>query len=241
MLARASGELRYCSRSGGIGGSDVTVAQAPYVPLDDSLLRERWFAFFGDTDASANAFDIVLTAYRKPGRYYHTIEHGMEVAEAALRLSGQLDERDAFTVSVAAWAHDAHYVRGESDNEEKSAAVAQQVARTLGGDREQVERVASLVLASSHKGHARGTLEQIMCDADLSVFGKPWSGYTADVLNIRTELDIVDPDEWRSTRLNMIDYFDSRRPLYYLSPSVELWETAAIANRARERAELVQA
>ncbi len=217
----------------------------PYEPLPDEQVRHAWhqhFAHYDRGDGNVDdVFEQLLAVYRNPGRYYHTIEHGMEVATTTRTLAGDLssDERD--DVALAAWTHDSHYHRHADDNEDRSADLARDAARQLGMSSERVERVAELVRVSSHTITPATHLQAMMCDADLATLAKPWDFYMIDVANIRAELAVDEHSMWRTTRLAMLNFFETKNPLYHSRVAAQRWEAAAVANRQREQALLTRA
>ena len=208
--------------------------EAPYQPLADEQVRARWLSEYGNYQNAGAAFERLVATYRGPDRYYHTIEHGMEVATSARSLSADLSEDDRDSVCLAAWCHDAHYDFLAKDNEERSAAFAVELAYLLGFSRHRADLLYGLVLASSHTLEPANKLAMIMCDADLAVLGKTWSGYCYDVANIRAELRISDQTEWRTARIKMLSFFETKRPLYHLEQAATAWLDTAVANRQHE-------
>lgn len=203
--------------------------------MPDATLRRHWAGFFGELPRMLDAFAALLACYRAAGRYYHTIEHGLEVARTARSLGGGLSADQAHALHLAAWAHDAHYEPGRADNEARSADLAMSGARTMGFGPEQTALVGDLVLASTHTIPPRTELEMIVCDADLAVLAKPWPAYRADVANIRAELAISKASEWKARRLEMLDFFDRKQPLFHLATTTRQWERQARWNQQRER------
>ncbi len=119
----------------------MTLPEAPYRALDDQQVRDRWLTFFGHLEGADDVFDDVLSAYRRPGRYYHTIEHGLAVAQTARTLSEGMAEPDRLAIDLASWLHDARFSPGADDNEERSADLAADVAIRLGLDGARVDEI----------------------------------------------------------------------------------------------------
>lgn len=213
--------------------------RAPYVPVANSILQANWVDRFERYDDPVGAFDELLGIYRTPGRYYHTIEHGLEVAQTLVAISDGLPRSDVDDLCLAAWAHDAYFTPGNTDNEERSALLAERLASRLGFGAERGRRVRALVQASSHTVPPSNDYEQMICDADLAVLAKPWYRYLADVQNIRGELAVAGDDDWREVRLKMLSFFDDKQPLYHLPVASGRWEEAAFRNLRRERRTLV--
>lgn len=215
-------------------------SDAPYVAVSDSEIARAWSSDLGERhDPSGEAVARLLNAYRGPGRYYHTIEHAIEVARTARQLSLELSDTHADDVSLAAWCHDACYVRGATANEARSATFGETLALDLGFGHDRARAVHGMITASSHTITPASRLEAIVCDADLAVLGKPWQAYCDDVENIRVELGIERGEAWRRKRLAMLAFFDRKRPLYHLDEARRRWYHHAVVNRSHERSLLL--
>lgn len=219
--------------------------EAPYRPAEDATLHGHWHRAFERYDNVDIAFRRLLDAYRQPGRYYHTIEHGLEVADNVRTLAttldggtpdgGALGGDDLDDVLLAAWAHDAVYDRNERGNEQRSAALAWELALLLGFGLERADAAAELVLVTTHTTRPADDRQRMICDADLAVLAKPWTDYADDVANIRAELGMADAEQWRTTRSTMLRFFEQRPSLYLLPEAARRWETVARANQHHER------
>ncbi|RQP26080.1 HD domain-containing protein [Piscinibacter terrae] len=144
------------------------IAPAAYNGCDDALFR------------------IARDAYDSPGRHYHGWSH----IEACLNQFKEVQVDRPRTVLLAILFHDAIYVPGRRDNEERSAqlAVDTLVAHSR-LDADEREEVAQLIrLTASH--HAPRTLlhdEAALLDIDLSVLGADEATYRAYADGVRRE------------------------------------------------------
>jgi hypothetical protein len=73
---------------------------------------------------------------------------------------------------VAAWFHDAGYVKGEKDHELESACIAAEFLEQQGIDETEIAAVKQCILATKYPQKPANHLEAILCDADLFHLGE---------------------------------------------------------------------
>src|SRR5439155_22696514 len=93
-------------------------------------------------------FDRLVAAYAEPHRCYHTLEHLSEVFKVAGKLADVAT--DPAAVQLAIWFHDGVYDPRAKDNEERSAALADELLRPLGVPDDVLRHVAAMIRATAH-------------------------------------------------------------------------------------------
>lgn len=103
---------------------------------------------------------------------------------------------DLPTVQLAAWFHDAVYRPDRSENEERSAALAERALPELGIGAARTAEVARLVrLTVTHDPAPDDPDGEVLCDADLAVLAGSPDQYAAYAAAVRAEYAFVpDPD-----------------------------------------------
>jgi predicted metal-dependent HD superfamily phosphohydrolase len=196
--------------------------------------RQRWLDLWsrlGAQGSGASIFAQLAAAYAEPGRAYHTAEHIRECL-AELDLTRTL-ARDPDEVEAALWFHDAVYLPGASDNEDQSAELAR-TALSLGAvPREVADRVAALVLATRHASLPSAPDEQLICDIDLSIFGREPGIFDAFERRIRREYAWVPESVYRRERSTVLAGFLRRRSIYQTDQFRQRYELLARANLER--------
>lgn len=195
-------------------------------PLWDFTLRfasERWEI---PTDEPSLLWGELVQAYRTPVRAYHTLRHAFDVVDTVRRFAGS--GIDPFVVQFAAWFHDAVYdTQDASQNEEKSASLAEDALLRLWIPFPVIDRVRSLILATaSHE--AEDPESMLLMDADLEVLGQAPTIYFAYTQAIREEYAWVPDEEYRSGRARVLESF-LQRPFIYQTPLFR----SAMEERAR--------
>lgn len=181
---------------------------------------------------SETAWIALRTAYSTPGRHYHTLEHVLDVAlawEGVRRAPGWADE-------VATWLavlfHDAVYVPGASDNEERSAALVEWLVPGSA-------RAGALIRLTAAHGAIDGRRldadARRFLDCDMAILGAPAARYRRYVAEVTAEwAPVVSPEAWRAGRRGFVDRLLGQRRVFLSDDARDLLEAAARVNLAAE-------
>ncbi|WP_328299467.1 hypothetical protein OG389_17700 [Streptomyces sp. NBC_00435] len=212
----------------------------------EKSLRARWHA----TTAAAGArtdldpapyADRLLSAWAEPQRKYHTTAH---LADVLARIDVLADEAnglapDPAAVELAAWFHDAVYRPDRSENEERSAVLAERALPELGIDDDRTAEVARLVrLTVTHDPAPGDTNGEVLCDADLAVLAGTPAAYAAYAAAVRAEYGFVPDEDFRTGRAAVLRQLLDLPRLFRTAYGAAHWEAPARANLAIELAEL---
>jgi len=193
-------------------------------------------------DAVQAIGEDLLRRLAEPHRRYHTTRHLVEVFWALedLEQASVLSARDTVIGRLAGWFHDAVYdpAAGGGANEAASADLAVRDLTALGVDRDDVERVRDLVLATTTHELATEGLSAAFHDADLWILSAPPERYADYTRQVREEYAAVPDDAFRAGRSAVLRPFLDREFVYATAPARERWEEAARANLAAELASL---
>lgn len=205
---------------------------------DDSELRAAWTAALGTSPAALAALDDIVGRHREPHRRYHGVRHVTWVVRHVHDLAGEVPVGDLDAVTAAAFFHDAIYDPRATDNEERSAQLAERVLGQLGWDAPRRSSVGALVRATADHGPAPDDDTAVLLDADLAVLGAEPAAYQAYVTGVRAEYAHVDAEAWRAGRGAVLRGLLARRPIYSTAPARARWEARAAANMVAELASL---
>lgn len=180
-------------------------------------------------------FAHIARAYAEPNRAYHTAEHIRDCL-AQLDLTRDLAKRPD-EVEAAVWFHDAVYVPGASDNEDRSAHLARTALLACAVPLEVSGRVGILILATRHLTVPREPDAQLLCDIDLSILGREPTVFEEYERRIRLEYSQVPEAIYRSARSAVLTGFLRRRFIYQTDYFRGRYEAPARTNleRALER------
>lgn len=109
-----------------------------------------------------------------PGFIYHNRAHTEEVVAHVTEIAThyQLDEKDRFIVTAAAWFHDMGYFTGDAQgHEQRGAEAAANFLKEKDVHARHIHAVKACIMATQLPQSPANLLEQIVCDADLFHFG----------------------------------------------------------------------
>lgn len=177
-------------------------------------------------------------AYAEPHRRYHTRAH----IEACLKLLDDvqgLSAQEKQLLTWAIWWHDAVYDPRASDNEARSADLAQAELAQEGVDPEACAEVARLIrLTAGHEVEAGDRLGTILIAIDLAILGAAPAEYDAYSRAVREEYAHVPDALWRAGRSRVLQRFLDA-PVIFPDPGLRArFEAQARDNLARELATL---
>ncbi|MEU8971800.1 hypothetical protein AB0D11_21445 [Streptomyces monashensis] len=177
--------------------------------------------------------DNLLTRWQEPQRRYHTVAHLVAVLDHVDVLADHAADPDV--VRLAAWFHDAVYLPDRSENEERSARLAERALPEAGVSPEKTAEVARLVrltVAHDPAGDDRGG--QVLCDADLAILAAPPSAYAAYAAEVREEYHFVPNDAFRDGRCAILRQLLALPRLFHTPYGREHWEATARYNLGSE-------
>jgi predicted metal-dependent HD superfamily phosphohydrolase len=204
-------------------------------------LRADWVALVGrfgaGEEAVRQAFADLVARYSDPARFYHTVGHVAEMLDIIAGLGG--GARDLGAVRLAAWFHDAVYDTHAADNEERSAAYAEEVLTRLRLPPDMIRKVVDLVLLTkTHQAEDGDADGRILKDADLARLGAPPERFAAYSRGIRQEYAWVPEEDYRRSRRQLLEKFLGRERLFSTEPMYSSCEAQARQNLRDEIARL---
>jgi predicted metal-dependent HD superfamily phosphohydrolase len=200
-----------------------------------TLLEQEWLGLVGSWGGSAaqahKAFADLTSRYQSADRFYHNLDHVRIVLKAVSLLVPSVP----VAVTLAAWFHDAVYDPRAPDNEEKSAALAEETLAALRAPLEVREEVGRLIfLTKSHLPALDDRNGQILVDADLSILGAQEAEYDRYARAIRQEFAWVSEERYRIGRRRVLEKFLERSRIFSTEMAHSQWESAARSNLTRE-------
>ncbi|WP_328340277.1 hypothetical protein OG873_18430 [Streptomyces violaceus] len=177
--------------------------------------------------------DNLLTRWQEPQRRYHTVEHLTAVLDRIDVLERHAHDPDV--VRLAAWFHDAVYLPDRSENEERSARLAERALAEAGVPAAKTAEVARLVrLTVTHDPADDDPDGQVLCDADLAILASPPSAYAAYTTAVREEYHFVPNDAFRTGRATILRQLLALPRLFRTPHGTAKWEATARYNLTAE-------
>ena len=144
----------------------------------------------------------LLTEDLDPRFLYHNLEHTQRVVRGTKELMEHYDLTGTAqrTLLLAAWLHDTGYTRGREAHEKESSRIAQKFLLERGVDRETIEGVSGVIMATERYHNPVNLMEEIIRDADASHLGQKSFLEVSELLKKElAQMDIAHytPEEWR--------------------------------------------
>jgi predicted metal-dependent HD superfamily phosphohydrolase len=185
----------------------------------------------GATTPPEPVFTRLYQAYSEPHRAYHNVTHlchCLEELAAARSLAEHPDE-----VEIPLWFHDAVYEPLAKDNEQRSAAWAEQELEQAGIAAAVRQRVQALIRATKHDQPPTTSDAQLMVDIDLAILGQPATRFEEYEAQIRQEYAMVPEAAFRQGRAAILDIFLQRLAIYHTDYFRQQYEAVARQNLTR--------
>lgn len=177
----------------------------------------------------------LLSRWSEPQRRYHTTRHLLVVLDRVGELAPHTPGADVDTVLLAVWFHDAVYRPDRSENEERSAHLAERALTEAGVAAERTAEAARLVrLTVSHDPAPGDVNGELLCDADLAVLAETPAEYARYAAAVREEYAFVPDDRFRSGRAEVLRRLLGMPRLFRTSYGHDRWEERARRNLETE-------
>ncbi|MFD9539148.1 hypothetical protein [Streptomyces sp. NPDC060022] len=177
--------------------------------------------------------DNLLARWAEPQRRYHTTAHLTQVLDRVDTLAGHAADPDL--VRLAVWFHDAVYRPDRTENEERSAVLAERALAEAGVPRAATAEVARLVrLTVTHDPADGDTNGEVLCDADLAILAAAPKEYGTYAAQVREEYGFVPDDAFREGRAAVLRQLLGLPRLFRTPHGVAAWEPRARQNLTTE-------
>ncbi len=141
---------------------------------------------------------------------YHNIEHTKQVVAACKTISQDmnLEEEQWEKLLVAAWFHDAGYIKGRENHENRSMKIAADFLKEHGKSEDFITEVNYIIAATEKSFAPQTTLQKIIRDADFMNLGSP--NYFTNCEKLRkewqdTEQTRFSDSEWNQENLTFLE------------------------------------
>ncbi|WP_316798262.1 Pycsar system effector family protein [Pedobacter frigidisoli] len=148
--------------------------------------------------------------HHDPRLVYHNLEHTNEVVAAARQIANhyQLNEKDFFTVTVAAYFHDTGYFEDLVNHEQKGAELADGFLAEHQIDQEIRNQVKQSILTTKIPQSPKNQIDKILCDADLFHLGLADFRKKGKLMHKEAELlykKDINKQEWRRRDIQFME------------------------------------
>ena len=185
---------------------------------NDSLINELWTE--------------IEKSYTSKNRYYHTLQHLDNLLGQLTEIKNEILNWD--TILFTLYYHDIIYNSLKSDNEEKSAELAQKRMNQISVSNEQIARCIKQILATKSHIQSTDSDTNYFTDADLSILGQPWEAYALYYKNVRKEYAIYPDFVYNPGRKKVLNHFLEMNRIFKTTYFYEKFEMQAKENLIKE-------
>lgn len=177
-------------------------------------------------------FDELLHAYNSNKRHYHDLNHVIHLLHLLENYRFQVNDYDALYLAI--WFHDAIYVAGRNDNEQKSAEWAKSFLSKTLMPIEQIEKIYRYILTTqTHETTGENDLNYFL-DFDLSILGADEEIYDIYARQIKEEYSFFGSFLYSIGRKKILKRLLELPSIYKTEYFKDKYETIARQNIERE-------
>ncbi len=179
-----------------------------------------------DLERDTQKFVLRLFKEKLPNTYlYHNYNHTVRVVKSTKEIAenSEIIVKQEEALVLAAWLHDTGYTKQREGHEEISTQIARDFLKEKKVDKETIDLVENLILATKMDRQPETDLQQIIKDADSSHFAKDYFSETSEFL--RQELKLTDvaeysASEWRDKNVEMF----IQKHCFYTDYAAQHWK-----------------
>lgn len=143
--------------------------------------------------------------YSSKKRHYHTLEHLENLLIQLTEIKSEIQSWE--TILFTLFYHDIIYSAAKSDNEEKSAELAEKRMKEISVPDETIVLCKKQILATKSHSISPDNDTNYFTDADLSILGQSWEAYSHYYQNVRKEYSIYPDFVYNPGRKKAINHF----------------------------------
>ncbi|BDD08917.1 hypothetical protein FUAX_13490 [Fulvitalea axinellae] len=202
----------------------------------EASLREQFEKLFStfsqDKDLEQSLWNEIETCHSSSRRKYHNLSHLEYMFENLSLVRYGIKDFEMFQFSI--FYHDIVYSVIKTDNEERSARLAENRLLSLGISPERATVCATNIRATKSHTFADDHDIDALCDLDLAVLGDKPSVYERYALNIRKEYSLYPDFLYRPARKKVLEHFLGMDAIYKTTLMRDRLEKYARENITRE-------
>jgi predicted metal-dependent HD superfamily phosphohydrolase len=143
--------------------------------------------------------------YSSKKRHYHTLQHLDNLLAQLTEVKGEIQNWEI--ILFALYYHDIIYKSLKSDNEEKSAELAEKRLNQIFVSNDIIELCKKQILATKSHIESTDSDTNYFTDADLSILGQTWVVYSMYYKNVRKEYLIYPDFVYNPERIKVLNHF----------------------------------
>jgi len=156
-----------------------------------------------------------------PTLYYHDLNHTLDVLHSVERLADleNVTGEDLVLLQTASLFHDAGMLRTYLGHEQASVEMIEEFLPHFGYNPPQIAKINKMIMTTRLPQSATGSLEQILCDADLDYLGRDDFFMIAHRLKLEWAVKNIKPTTLKEWYLLQISFLTTHR--YFTKSAIE--------------------
>jgi predicted metal-dependent HD superfamily phosphohydrolase len=143
--------------------------------------------------------------YTNKKRHYHSLQHLTSLLTQLTEIKDNIQNWE--TILFSLYYHDIVYNSLKSDNEERSAKLAEKRMKLISVSNNKMELCKKQILATKSHIKSADSDTNYFLDADLSVLGQSWEIYSQYYKNVRKEYSIYPDFVYTPGRKKVLNHF----------------------------------
>jgi predicted metal-dependent HD superfamily phosphohydrolase len=188
--------------------------------------------YSNDTNLIAQLWNEIEKNYSNKNRHYHTLSHLENLLIQLSEVKKEIKNWD--TILFSLFYHDAVYNVLKSNNEEKSAELAEKRMKQISVPLQLIEECKSQIIATKKHNFDSNNDTNYFTDADLSVLGQSWEVYSEYFKNVRKEYRFYPNLIYNSGRKKVLNHFLNMDRIFKTEYFYYKFELQAKENLQRE-------
>ncbi len=173
------------------------------------MLKETFIELltnYADNDGLTNElWKEIYKHYSEKKRHYHTLQHLDSLLTQLTAVKDEIQNWD--TILFTLYYHDIIYNATKSNNEEKSAELAEKRLKQISVSNDKIELCKRQILATKSHIKSIDSDTNYFTDVDLSILGKDWKTYSSYYKNVRKEYSIYPDFIYNAGRKKVLNHF----------------------------------
>lgn len=200
------------------------------------MLKETYIdlltKYTNDSSLIIDLWTEIEQSYSDNKRHYHNISHLDNLLIQLIEVKDEI--RNWETVLFTMFYHDLIYFATKSDNEEKSAELAEIRMKQINVPTEIIENCKTQILATKKHNDNSDFDTNFFIDADLSIFGQPEEIYEKYRKNVRLEYLYYPSVIFNKGRIQILNYFLTQDGIFKTKYFKNKFEEQAKVNLNKE-------
>lgn len=202
----------------------------------DAGLKETFITlvtnYTGNDRLGNELWTEIETSYSNKKRHYHTLHHLSSLLTQLTYIKEEIQNWN--TILFTLYYHDIVYNSLKTDNEEKSAALAEKRMKQISVSIDTIQLSKNQILATKSHIQSTDSDTNYFTDADLSVLGQNWDTYSLYCKNVRKEYSIYPDSIYNPGRKKVLNHFLSMERIFKTDFFYRKFEIQARLNLQKE-------